>query len=761
MNGLLNSLPCLKYIHREAFEPDGLFEKTALKFASDPGTVVLLSGTELDCARYHILAADPWLSVTGKGRRVTVNWLDREVVLDSDPLDVVDSLLEHFKLPYSENTLPVSAGLFGYLAYDLKNNIEKLPQTCMDPGLPDICLYAPSVILVHDRFSKETWLSIPVIESGTPGSGSEKEYLAAKREWFFEKVSCPVREGLFAIDNAGFKSSFSKPQYLDAVRRIIAYLKAGDIYQANLSQRFSARFSGDPYSFFMNLFEKNPAPFFSFVNAGNHTIVSTSPERFIKQDNRDVETRPIKGTISRGKDPAADQQNAEQLLASLKDDAELTMIVDLMRNDLSRVTCHGTVEVREHKRLEPYDNVFHLVSVVTGKLEKRRSAIDLIRATFPGGSITGCPKIRSMEIIDELEPVKRHVYTGSIGYISFHDTLDLSIAIRTAVIFDHTICFSVGGGIVYDSDPQKEYQETLDKGKTIIDALSGTAKGMDITRAGKTTVWMNGKLCPEDEAVVSAMSQGFMYGAGLFETIRVENGVPLRLEEHVNRLNTSWERLFGTSLPDITWKAVVDLMIRENSLGSGTAAVKIIAAVDDRELTCNLPFMLVTARKYTHRLKGLGKNGLDLMTSPYPRQSHLADHKTLNYLYYYLAGRAAKKGGGDEALILNPDTSISETNTCSIFMVSENRITVPLSDHVLPGVTLKATLAFLSGKGYEVIVAKVFKEKLTEFGSVILTNALVGAVPVISIDGIGLNNDEPATQSLCSRINRFLSGAAA
>jgi len=182
------------------------------------------------------------------------------------------------------------------------------------------------------------------------------------------------------------------------------------------------------------------------------------------------------------------------------------MIVDLMRNDISRVTEHGSVEVIEHKRLEPYDNVFHLVSVVKGRLDKDKTAVDLIRATFPGGSITGCPKIRSMEIIDELEPVQRHVYTGSIGYISFHGTMDLSIAIRTATVFDHRLVFSVGGGIVYDSDPEKEFQETLDKGKTIMETLLDAACEK---KCSFVTAWVNGKMVDQDLATAPASGRVF------------------------------------------------------------------------------------------------------------------------------------------------------------------------------------------------------------------------------------------------------------
>jgi len=389
-------------------------------------------------------------------------------------------------------------------------------------------------------------------------------------------------------------------------------------------------------------------------------------------DGRTVETRPIKGTIARGKTKEQDRENGLCLTRSTKDDAELTMIVDLMRNDLSRVTKHGSVIVKDHKRLEPYENVFHLVSIVEGELEDGKTSVDLLKATFPGGSITGCPKIRSMEVIDELESVKRHIYTGSIGYISFHDTMDLSIAIRTATIVNNTVFFSVGGGIVYDSDPQKEYQETLDKGKTLMESLSGTLKKES---TGKLKAWVDGKIIDQDQARVSATSMGFQYGAGLFETIRVEKGTLFRLEDHVSRLNRAWQRLFFDTPPDITWEDVIHLLIKENKLQDRLLAVKILASRDERD-NGRKAFLAAFTREYVHRLETLNKKGLDLVTYPYARQTPLADYKTLNYLYYDQAGRFAKAHDADEAVILNPDHTVSETNTASIVAIKDKTVMV-------------------------------------------------------------------------------------
>jgi len=533
-------------------------------------------------------------------------------------------------------------------------------------------------------------------------------------------------------------SGFEKSEYLVAVKKIIQYLTAGDIYQANLSQRFETGFSGNAYALFLALFQRNPAPFFSFIQAGDHQIVSTSPERFVRQMGRQVETRPIKGTITRGATSEEDAKNGEMLSASTKDDAELTMIVDLMRNDLSKVTTHGSVKVVEHKRLEPYDNVFHLVSVVQGTLCPSSTGMDLLKACFPGGSITGCPKIRAMEIIDELEPVKRHVYTGSIGYISFHDTMDLSIAIRTATIRENRIFFSVGGGIVYDSDPEKEFQETLDKGQTIMETLT---RGADGHCEKGPRAWVNGKMVYQDQAVVPADIPGFQYGAGVFETIRVEKAEPVRLRAHIQRMYRSWQALFGTDPPDITWSRVVDLLVRENGLETVTAAAKIIMAKPG--------FLAAFVRPYHHRLTVLGKTGLDLLTYPYPRQTPLADHKTLNYLFYDQAGRYARDQGADEALILNPDQTVSETSTCNILIIRDRQVIVPTSPHALPGVTLSAAVSGLERQGYTAGYKSIHVHELASFPNIFATNALMGAVRVNQVDGKKICHEK----GLCETVN--------
>ena len=747
MDGLIKHLPLLKQIHQEIIELDRPFEQIAASFADDTGTVLLLSGSNLDCSQYHILAVKPWLEVVSRQDKVSIQYQGKKTQLHQDPFLVIQALLNRFKLDGDCFNLPIHAGLFGYFSYDLKDHIETLPRTCMDTGLPDLCLYAPSILVIQDKKTGETRLCIPVLAHKTILQKTD-DIIGDIKGFFFDRIKSPIKRKPFSIDSSGFKSSFTKPEYILSVKKIIDYLKAGDIYQANLSQRFESGFSGDAYSLFLDLFERNPASFFSYIHANDHKIVSTSPERFIKQIGRQVETRPIKGTIARGRTQKQDRENGLKLTQSFKDDAELTMIVDLMRNDLSRVTLPGSVIVKEHKRLEAYENVFHLVSIVEGLLEDHKTSVDLLKATFPGGSITGCPKIRSMEIIDELESVKRHIYTGSIGYISFHDTMDLSIAIRTATIANDRVVFSVGGGIVYDSDPEKEYQETLDKGKTLMESLSG---GLKKYVDNKPKAWVNGKLIDQDQAMVSATSSGFQYGAGLFETLCVEKGRIFRLKDHVSRLNRAWKTIFSEALPDITWENVIFSLISANKFQDKSLAIKLLVSRDEQD-NGNKVFLAAFAREYTHRLKMLGKKGLDLITYPHPRQTPLADYKTLNYLYYELARRFAKEQGADEALILNPDHTISETNTASIFAIGDNIVMVPESNHVLASVTLKSVLAILADKGYVICQKPVSLEDFYSYSNIMVANALMGVVKVLSIDQKKIEHKN----EICSMINKQL-----
>ncbi|MNX68289.1 Aminodeoxychorismate synthase component 1 [compost metagenome] len=355
----------------------------------------------------------------------------------------------------------------GYLSYDLGWQLERLPRLALDDlGLPEMRWGFYDVVVAVP-------VAGPALLCVSPAPGEGMDVIAAKRahwERFLAELPAePPRESARAL--AAPRSTFSREAYREALARVLEHIAAGDIYQANLSQRFEIPVEGDAYAWFERLRAQNPAPFAAYLNAGEAAIVSVSPERFLEVRGDRVETAPIKGTRPRGRTPDEDARLADALRHSLKDRAEHLMIVDLERNDLGRVCRLGSVRVSERFVLEPHPTVWHMVSTVEGHMAPDRDVADLLAATFPGGSITGAPKIRAMEILEGLEPTRRGVYTGAIGYVGRNGDLDLNIAIRTAVAHPDRVYVQVGGGIVADSDPDAEYQETLDKAAAFFRSL--------------------------------------------------------------------------------------------------------------------------------------------------------------------------------------------------------------------------------------------------------------------------------------------------
>jgi para-aminobenzoate synthetase component 1 len=545
------------------------------------------------------------------------------------------------------------------------------------------------------------------------------------------------------------ESVFSRTEYCSAVEAVRRYIVDGDVYQVNMSQRFQAPFAGDPFDCFAKMYAADPAAFFAYVNAGDHQIVSTSPERFIELRNGSVETRPIKGTRPRGKTPAEDHALRTELQESAKEDAELSMIVDLLRNDIGKVCRPGSVRVVEHKRLEAYQNVHHLVSIVQGELDPGMDAVSLLQATFPGGSITGCPKIRAMEIIDELEPVRRHIYTGSIGYIGFDATMDLSIAIRTATFTGGRAVFSVGGGIVFDSDPASEFEETLHKGRTLMNALNPQRAPRE-SEPSAGTVWHDGAFKPRAAASVPIECDGLAYGFGFFETLRVQAGRPILLQAHVERFERAWRELFQRPPPDVTWTDIIAQLIYKNELSSAVAVVKLMALAGKPAGAQPSYTLFASAKPYSPRAVLSSRAGLSLRVYPHCRHTHLAGHKTLNYLFYKLAGDWAKRQGADEAVILNADRSISETNTASLCCVFGDTVCFPISPYALPSTMAAEVRRLLPRWGFAVEDRRLSLEDLLTADHVFLTNSLMGAVSAVSLHDTDLRYDS----ALCDKINR-------
>lgn len=449
--------------------------------------------------RYSFLAADPAIVVHGKGARAAV--LDTrtgtETPLTTHALAGVRALLAPHLTEPIPDLPPFQGGAAGYLAYDWGAVLERLPSPRYDDlAIPDVIFPIYDWVIAWDHLEHRAWL----ISTGLPETGTEKSQRCDNRlREVLDRLasyslsteilsalsstpthahplepapSYPVSDTEFPA-SLDLRSSFTHRGYLDALTTVREYIVAGDIFQANLSQRFEAPLTESPWALYQRLRAINPAPFAAFLDFGAVTVASASPERFLSLDTaRQIEARPIKGTRPRGVYPAHDAALGRALQESIKDRAENLMIVDLMRNDLSRVSLPGSVRVPELFALERYATVHHLVSTVTGTLEPGRDAVDLLCATFPGGSITGAPKVRAMEIIAELEPSRRGVYCGSIGYISVTGVMDTSIVIRTYQAVHGRVYFSAGGGIVADSDPEQEYRETFDKARALIRALT-------------------------------------------------------------------------------------------------------------------------------------------------------------------------------------------------------------------------------------------------------------------------------------------------
>lgn len=388
--------------------------------------------------------------------------------------------------PADAPALPFTGGWLGYFSYDAGRVLEVLPNAAQaDITLPDIALGAYLHALVLDKTNGE----LSYIDA--TGNAQQSWPMLAKAlalvcqdGYWLQDIKASSSDLSVADYQVGpWHSNMTKAQYLDKFKRVQQYLQSGDCYQINLAQRFSADFSGDAWAAYLILREANQAPFSAFIQLPHGAVLSISPERFIEVKDRRIETKPIKGTRPRFVDPAVDKASAEQLAASPKDRAENVMIVDLLRNDLGKVSQPGTVKVPALFAIESFPAVHHLVSTITGDLAEGLSAFDALAAAFPGGSITGAPKVRAMQIIEELEPHRRSVYCGAVGYVSLNGHMDTNIAIRTLVIDRQAqpaqIHCWAGGGIVADSIGGDEYQETFDKVSRIVPQLSQMPRHTD------------------------------------------------------------------------------------------------------------------------------------------------------------------------------------------------------------------------------------------------------------------------------------------
>jgi len=418
--------------------------------------------------RFSFVGWKPKLILSCRGRESVVRAGGAEIrSRRSNPFAQLRRLMSPNAAVREQTPFPFCGGFVGFMGYDLRHFLERLPsKAARDIDLPDLYFAFYDRFIAFDHFEGRAYaVSCGVEREGKRGV-EEGERFAAEARRMNVPSALRVRAG-------GIRCGFTRRSYVEAVERAREYIFAGDIFEVNLSQRFQAKLKSSDVELYLKLRRVNPAPFACHIGLDGRSVLSSSPELFLRVRGDRAVTRPIKGTRPRGKTEAEDKRMREELFDSAKDTAELNMIMDLERNDLGKVCSYGSVRVDEHKRVETYRAVHHLVGTVSGRLHPGKDIIDLVKATFPGGSITGAPKIRAMEIIDELEPTARSAYTGSIGYMGADGRSDLNIAIRTFLRCGDDLYFQVGGAVVADSVPEMEYRETLDKARALFSAIGG------------------------------------------------------------------------------------------------------------------------------------------------------------------------------------------------------------------------------------------------------------------------------------------------
>ena len=435
-------------------------------------------------ARYSMLGSDPSLIFSSKGSRITLKegMKSSTFTTGDDPIEELKKILAGYKFVNVEGLPRFCGGLVGFFGYDIVRFIEELPEKNPDDrNLPDSVFMLTDSLLIFDHVDHNIKVVSNVHVTGSAGAAYDRAI--KKIDSIINCLKGPLPEG--GVSHGGekhpltLKSNFTKKEYAKVVNKTKEYIKKGDIIQAVPSQRLNVTINCDPFRIYRALRSINPSPYMYYLKLGDFSLVGSSPEIMVRCENGIVEVRPIAGTRRRGASPEEDEKLIKDLLSDPKERAEHIMLVDLGRNDIGRVCEYRSVKVAELMTVEKYSHVMHIVSDVSGKLRKDKNIFDVLRATFPAGTVTGAPKVRAMEIIEELENVRRGPYAGSVGYFSFSGNLDTCITIRTIVIKGKTAYIQVGGGIVADSKPEREYQETLNKAKALLRAIDMAEKGLE------------------------------------------------------------------------------------------------------------------------------------------------------------------------------------------------------------------------------------------------------------------------------------------
>jgi len=464
-----NLIPVYREISADVETPVSAFKKIEGEYS------YLLESVEggEKLGRYSFLGSDPALIITSKGNSVEVVSKGRKEKLEGDPISELKRILSRYR-PVRIKGLPrFHGGLVGYLGYDIVRHLEKLPDRNPDDlKLPDMQFLLMDTVLAFDHVKRKISIISNVLVEGDPAKAYA--YAIKKIDAFALKLAKPVKYPSIELGNKKklkVRSNFTKAQFMAIVQKAKTKVKAGDIIQVVLSQRFSAKVKGDAFNIYRVLRTLNPSPYMYYLKFGDMKLIGSSPETMVRLEDNVANIRPIAGTRKRGRNDAEDALLEKELLADEKEKAEHIMLVDLGRNDLGRVCEYESVKINQLMAIEKYSHVMHIVSDITGRLKQGKDAFDLVAASFPAGTLTGAPKVRAMEIIDELENLRRGPYGGAVGYFDFYGNLDTCITIRTIVMKGSNAYIQAGAGIVADSVPGREYEETLNKARALLKAI--------------------------------------------------------------------------------------------------------------------------------------------------------------------------------------------------------------------------------------------------------------------------------------------------
>lgn len=687
------------------------------------------------------------------------------------PLDVLRLWKRNHRAPRLNHAPPFAGGLIGFFSYDFARLLEKLPTAARrDLDVPLAAFALVDKAFVYDHTEETLYCSVHrSIEATTSDATLARAFAEAtaetarmKADWDAKAsvagARFPFRESQPEATAAPTRFSFSREEFIAAVQRIQECIRAGETYQTNLSVRETRPLRAAPEEIYEQLRRINPSPYMALLRLPGFSLVSGSPELLIRLRDGKLEARPIAGTRPRGADAAEDEELNRDLIGNSKEKAEHLMLVDLIRNDLGRVSTFGSVAVTEFMTVEVYSHVMHIVSHIEGQLAAGADLFDAIAAAFPGGTITGAPKVRTMEIIDELEPVRRGPYTGSIGWIGFSGDFELNITIRTLLAMNGETHVQAGAGIVIDSDPEREYQESLNKGRALWAAVE--AAETEVARRSPTVnrivpsdvspqvarmkIYCQGQILPERDARVSAGDHGFLFGASLFETFRTYAGQPFLLTEHLARLAAGC-RAYGLETRSLLLAnppALQDLLrelLAVNDLTDAVFRYTVSAGSSPGGLPTGFyqnptEFIFVRRLPATSpdegiRIHILNTNRTEPEVFPRPKSGHY-----INNLIAHRELRQRTSEPTDEGVLFTADGRLSEGVVSNVFLVSNETLLTPdPSSHILEGITRGAVLDIARDAGIDAREKDLHLGDLTSAAAIFTTNSVRGITPVFQV----------------------------